>query len=75
MWEGRDKVRKLCRGEDTQGLEDAGGLPGGADWIEVQWQGQVVAWDGQEALGLQGTTTFEGKTEQEDPAKPMEKKQ
>lgn len=37
----------------TQGLEDAGGLLGGADGLEVRWQGRVVARAGQEALGLQ----------------------
>lgn len=37
----------------TQGLEDAGGFLGGADGLEVRWQGQVIAWDGQGALGPQ----------------------
>lgn len=37
----------------TQGLEDAGGFLGGADGLEVCWQGQVIAGDGQGALGLQ----------------------
>lgn len=30
----------------TQGLEDAGSGPGGADGLEVQRQGQVIAQDG-----------------------------
>lgn len=37
----------------TQGCKDAGGLPRGADGLDVQSQDQVLAWDRQEALGLQ----------------------
>lgn len=37
----------------TQGLEDGGSFSGGADGLQVRWQGLVVARGGQDILGLQ----------------------
>lgn len=49
-----DVGRARTRGRAlTQGLEDAGSFPGGADRLEVRRQGPVVAQDGQGAPGLQ----------------------
>lgn len=39
--------------DGLQGLEDGGSFSGGADGLQVRWQGLVVARGGQDILGLQ----------------------